>query len=157
VRDGRHDFDFLRGRWHVRNRRLAERQVRGTEWVEFTGAVENWSLLGGLGNVDTYEVTLPDGTALNASSLRIFNPATGLWSIYWVDDRRCELFPPVLGLFTDGIGTFEGEDIEGGVPVRVRFIWSGITAEAAIWQQAFSADDGVTWETNWFMHFDRVQ
>ena len=139
----------------MRNRRLAAR-LRGSEdWQEFEAAVVNWPILGGIGNVDTYETVMPDGTPVNAASLRIFNPATGLWSIHWADDRRCELFPPTIGRFAGGIGRFDGDDLENGVPVRVRFVWSDITTASARWQQAFSADGGVTWETNWIMEFRR--
>ena len=38
----------------------------------------------------------------------------------------------------------------------VRFVWSKITANSAHWEQAFSADGGATWETNWHMDFARA-
>jgi hypothetical protein len=37
----------------------------------------------------------------------------------------------------------------------VRFTWDHISEEAARWQQAFSSDAGLTWETNWIMEFTR--
>src|SRR4051794_40919473 len=129
IRDGRNDFDFLRGRWQVRNRRLGGGVGGWTGGGGVTGGGGDLAPFGGGRDVGPYEVTLPDGSALSASSLRIFNPVAGLWSIYWVDDRRCELFPPVDGRFSDGVGVFEGEDVEGGIPVRVRFGWSGMTNE----------------------------
>jgi hypothetical protein len=61
----------------------------------------------------------------------------------------------VLGRFENGLGTFLGDDTFDGRPIRVRFIWSGIAADAARWEQAFSADGGATWETNWIMDFRR--
>lgn len=39
-RDGRHDFDFLVGRWRVEHRRLRERLVGCTEWDTFIGETE---------------------------------------------------------------------------------------------------------------------
>jgi hypothetical protein len=37
----------------------------------------------------------------------LWDPETSRWSIYWLDSRRSgQLFPPVHGSFTKGIGTF---------------------------------------------------
>jgi hypothetical protein len=43
-----------------------------------------------------------------------------------------------------------------GRPIRVRFTWSETQGDAPVWEQAFSADAGRTWETNWVMHFTRA-
>jgi hypothetical protein len=67
------------------------------------------------------------------------------------------LEPPVHGRFERGVGTFFGEDAHEGRPILVRFIWSGVTARAARWEQAFSLDRGVSWETNWVMHLERTE
>ena len=40
-----------------------------------------------------------------------------------------------------------------GRPIRVRFTWSRVTTPTPRWEQAFSDDDGETWETNWVMDF----
>jgi hypothetical protein len=53
------------------------------------------------------------------------------------------------------VGEFYGDDTHQGTPVRARFIWSGITREAAHWEQAFSTDGGQTWVTNWYMDSTR--
>lgn len=39
--------------------------------------------------------------------------------------------------------------------MAVRFFWHSISATTATWEQAFSADDGATWETNWVMSWSR--
>ena len=39
---------------------------------------------------------------------------------------------------------------------RTRFIWSHITPTSARWEQAFSTDDGASWDVNWRMDFRRV-
>jgi len=44
-----------------------------------------------------------------------------------------------------------------GRSIYVRFVWSGITATSCRWEQAFSADGGKTWETNWIMEFTRFR
>jgi hypothetical protein len=51
---------------------------------------------------------------------------------------------------------FYGDDVHNGSDIRVRYIWSRIAADAARWEQAFSADEGNSWETNWYMDFTRL-
>ncbi len=157
TRDGSRDFDFLHGKWMSVQRRLAKRLQNSDEWVEYEAEVECHSILGGTGNSDSYHGTLPDGGEMNAMSIRLYDADSGLWNIYWLAKGSPEIFPPVHGSFENGIGLFYGNDIEGGVPVKVIFRWSDITPTSATWEQRFSADDGSTWETNWFMHFTRVE
>ena len=154
--DGRGDFDFLAGRWKVAHRRLRRRLVGDTCWEEFGGVCESRPIIGGVGNIDDNVLELPGGT-YRAATLRVFDPAAGLWSIWWVDGRAPRLEPPVYGCFEGGVGVFLGDDtLDGGRPVRVRFTWSEITAHSACWDQAFSADGGATWEDNWTMRFGRM-
>ena len=155
--DGRKDFDFLHGRWKVHNRRLVRRLQACTEWQEFEASQDVRPVLGGLGNVDTYSaLPFSDGKPLEGMTLRIFDPSAQTWSLYWADDRSCQLQPPVVGRFVDGRGEFSGDDVFDGKPIRVRFIWSHLTATSARWEQAFSVDGGETWETNWYMVMTRI-
>jgi hypothetical protein len=155
--DGRGDFDFFLETWKTRNRRLKRRLDHCTEWEEFDSIAVCQAILGGIGNIDSFSATFPDGSPFEGGSFRIFNPGTWLWSIYWADDRSCELFPPVLGRFVDGVGEFHGDDTSNGVPVKVTFRWTEITPTSAHWQQAFSADGGLTWETNWHSYHTRIE
>jgi len=152
--DGRHDFDFYFGRWHVRNERLRERLVESKDWETFEATQSCTSILGGLGNMDDF-VTAWNG-GFRGMTLRLFNPTTRQWSIYWASNREGVLEPPVVGAFENGVGTFYGRDQHKGTPVLARFIWSDITRDSAHWQQAFSTDEGKTWETNWVMHMTRT-
>jgi hypothetical protein len=154
--DGRRDFDFLYGTWTIRNRRLSRRLEYSTNWEEFDATGVCQPILGGIGNVDSFSATFPDGMPYEGGAYRLFNPKTGFWSIYWADDRCCELQPPVVGRFKRGVGEFFGEDVHAGKPVRVAFRWTEVTPTSAHWQQAFSADNGATWESNWHMYFTRV-
>ncbi|MFF5175744.1 hypothetical protein ACFY3U_24385 [Micromonospora sp. NPDC000089] len=89
--------------------------------------------------------------------MRILDPARQEWSIYWMNSRRGVLeVPPMVGRFTDGVGTFFGDDTDDGQPVRCRFVCSGVTDRACRWEQAFSTDGERTWETNWTMDFTRT-
>lgn len=146
------DFDFLVGTWTVANRRLKQRLAGCTEWEEFTSTSRCWNLFGGAANID--EFSFPDGT--NGLTLRLLDPATKEWSLNWSSSETGTLLPPVVGHFDATLGRFYGDDAHDGTPVRVRYIWSGMTPTAARWEQAFSTDGGQRWETNWVMEFSRV-
>jgi hypothetical protein len=149
------DFDFFMGRWNVRNRRLARRLAGCDDWDEFPAKVAARPLPGGLGNEDVFCTEY--GGGFIGMSFRLFDPATGLWSIYWADSRRPgRLDPPVVGSFAGDSGVFEGEDTLRGQPICMRFTWSGVTTPTPRWEQAFSGDGGETWETNWVMDFTRA-
>ena len=152
--DGAHDFDFLLGSWRIINRRLTERLVGADTWDTFEATLSVKPILGGLGNVDEFTADWKD-KRVEATTLRVFNPATGEWSLYWVDNLTAVVQPPVVGRFQDGRGEFFADDQHGGRPVLARFTWRDITRDSAIWEQAFSTDDGQTWETNWTMEFTR--
>jgi len=150
-RDGSHDFDFLNGTWLVKHRRLRVRFAGCTEWDEFDSTQWARPLFGGAGQIDetTWEI---DGKTLYGCTLRLYDPAARQWSLNWSDSVSGRLYPPMIGRFGDnGIGLFGGTDICNGRSVLSRFTWSGIGATTACWEQAFSADGGVTWETNWYM------
>jgi hypothetical protein len=149
------DFDFLLGRWTVRHRRLTERLTGADEWEDFAGTCDARPILGGAGNIDDNVLELPAGT-YRAVSLRTYDWDTATWSIWWLDGRHPDrLDVPVVGGFQDGVGTFLAEDTLDGRPIQVRFQWTDITATSCRWAQAFSADGGVEWETNWVMQFTR--
>ena len=154
--DGRRDFDFLGGRWHVRNRRLVRRLEANNEWQEFAATNEMQSLLGGLCNLDTYDATFPNGSQIQGLTLRCFNPQTRKWSIYWNDSVQCELQPPVVGAFQADRGEFYGDDTFKGAAIRVRYVWLKLGPDSAQWEQAFSQDNGKNWETNWVMELRRA-
>ncbi|WP_192177816.1 DUF1579 family protein [Mesorhizobium amorphae] len=153
--DGRNDFDFFHGRWSVSHRRLRTRLAGDTNWDMFGGTCDVRPILGGLGNVDDNVIELPGGT-YRAATVRTFDPATKQWSIWWIDGRNpLTIDVPMRGSFEDGVGTFLCDDVFEGRPIRVRFLWSGITEKSARWEQAFSPDGGKSWETNWIMEFAR--
>ncbi len=148
------DFDFLMGSWTVRNRYLGER-LRGSEdWEEFEATSEARPLPGVLGNEDEFRTEFQGGFV--GMSFRFFDPEEGRWSIYWADSRRPGVLdPPVFGGFANGAGVFEGPDVIAGRPILVRFTWSKVDTDEPRWEQAFSADAGESWETNWVMDFAR--
>jgi hypothetical protein len=150
---GERDFDFFIGTWQVTHHRLKTRLADCDEWATFAGTTVAQHILGGLGNIDDNVIDFPDGL-YRAITLRTFNTATAQWSIWWLDGRQpSQLDTPVMGRFVDNVGTFYAEDTFNGQPIRVRFLWQKASADGPRWEQAFSANDGVSWETNWIMVF----
>jgi len=155
--NGASDFDFFIGRWQVAHRRLKERLAACSEWEEFGGTCVTHKILGGLGNMDDNTLDLPGG-AYRAVTLRSFDPQAAQWSIWWLDGRQPgRLDPPMVGGFDrEGVGLFLADDHFNGQPIRVRFLWSLRGPDRPHWEQAFSVDDGLSWETNWAMDFTRI-
>ncbi|MEO8065033.1 MAG: hypothetical protein ABI821_20055 [Pseudomonadota bacterium] len=150
------DWDWLAGNWDVWHRRLKERLAGSDDWAEFAGKSSFWHTLGGLGNVDDNLLYLPGGE-YRGLSIRAFDPATRTWSIWWVDGRQAgKLDPPVVGDFKNDEGVFYGKDVFKGIPITVRFRWHEVRSKRPHWDQAFSKDDGKTWEINWRNYFTRT-
>jgi hypothetical protein len=148
-----HDFDFLNGSWNIHNRYLMGRLRGSTKWVEFEGMSEVEGLFNGLGQLDRY-TALRDGKAIEGMTLRLLNPATGEWSLYWADNVRAGMLQlPMIGRFHGDTGEFFGVEEVDGKKVQCRFLWT--KGDSPRWEQAFSADGGKTWETNWVMTFTR--
>lgn len=149
------DFDFLIGDWDVVHRRLQHRLVGADDWQEFGGTASCRAILGGQGNCDDNRLELPAG-AYHALTIRSFDPASGEWSIWWLDGRvPGALDTPMRGRFEGGLGTFLARDRFEGRDIVVRFLWRATPGQPPRWEQAFSADDGRRWETNWTMDFHR--
>lgn len=156
--EGSDAFDFIYGHWRVHNRKLRDvTDPDCREWVDFDATSEAFPILRGIGHVDRIGVVdPPDGDSFEGFTLRLFDPAEGTWSIWWSSTRSPgRLDPPVVGRFSDGHGTFECDDVVGGRPVRVRFVWRSADPSSPTWEQSFSYDAGATWRSNWFMTLRR--
>ncbi len=161
--EARHAFDFLHGEWTVHNRRLTDYSNPDSPWESFTATNSVHALPGGIGNYDEYrpQQWRPGFVAM---TLRVFDPVTGRWSIYWLTNRdggldpaTGMLAPPVVGRFEHGEGVFYGEEQYKGRTAKVRFTWLPGDGRHARWEQAFSFDQGATWRTNWIMEFTRAR
>jgi len=141
------DFNYLIGNWKLKNRKLKSRLTNCTEWVEFESKVEMRQILGGNGNIDKYTDTA-SGKPYEGVALRLFNSKTKLWSIYWADSNSGTLDPPVVGSFENKIGHFFSKDTFNGKNIIVVFRWDVRNPNLPVWSQAFSADNGKTWEWN---------
>jgi len=158
IRDGRHDFDFLHGRWDVQNRKLKDPFDDKSGWLEFRARVETKPILHGLGNVDAYSAPdFPGQPQFEAMALRLYEIENGVWRIWWASTAGGgQLDTPVVGRFRDGRGVFECDDTLAGRALTVRFDWLDITSPAPRWQQSFSFDGGQMWQPNWSMDWQRA-
>jgi hypothetical protein len=148
------DFDFLVGKWKVQNRKLNTRLTNCDEWTEFEATLEMRKILGGIGNFESFSAAF-DEKPFEGIALRLFNPATSLWSIYWADNSACVLDKnPVVGSFDGTIGKFFAKDVFNGTEITVLYQWDKSDAKKPIWSQAFSIDEGMTWEWNWYMELE---
>lgn len=157
--DGRRDFDFIFGRWQVHHRRLTDRtDPECTEWAEFGGSSYAEPILGGLGHIDRiWADAPPGGQPMEGFTLRLFDPGTRLWRIWWAASTRPgHLDVPVEGRWEGGRGRFTCDVVVCERPVIIRFHWTSDPPVTARWEQAFSYDSGATWRTNWIMDFRRV-
>src|ERR1700755_1283013 len=74
-RDGGHDFDFLIGDWKAHVRRLPDRLVGSTAWVEYDAISNHHKLLDSNANFEEFDVIGPAGR-IKAQTLRLYNPAS---------------------------------------------------------------------------------
>ena len=150
------DFDFLTGTWRVQHRKLRSRLTGCTDWDAYESRFEARTHLNGLVSID--EGALPHPSPYRGMTFRTYDVAAGEWALHWLDSRTLQMdTTPVRGRFADGVGEFVAEDHHEGVPILCRFRWTVHRPERASWDQAFSTDDGTTWETNWVMEETRVE
>ena len=150
-------FEFLYGHWKVHNRKLRDVADPSCEdWVEFDASSEVFPILGGIGHVDRIYVPSPsDGEPFEGFTLRLYEPSTETWRIWWSSTRAPgRLDPPVGGRFVGEEGTFECDDVIDGRHVKVRFEWRANDV-APSWRQFFSYDEGASWTLNWEMNLTR--
>ncbi|MGP6157518.1 MAG: DUF6130 family protein [Vulcanimicrobiaceae bacterium] len=69
--------------------------------------------------------------------------------------QRCEPKPPSGALQRQGHGDFFDKDTFSGKPIIIRYRWSRRNPHEPHFEQAFSIDNGETWETNWILRLRR--
>jgi len=155
TRDGQHDFDFEFGRWTAKLSRRLRPLTGSEEWAAYEGSSVVHPLWQGKSNVGELDVKGSAGR-IEGLTLRLYDPSTRLWTIRFANSRDGELTPGLVGGFSDGRGEFRDQETLDGRPICVRFVFSEVTRETFRFEQAFSADEGRTWEVNWVSTFARV-
>ena len=142
-----HDFDFEFGTWSTELRLLPAPLTGSTEWIEGRGTTLVHPIWDGRANLVELTADMPIGR-VEALSLRLFDAATGQWSINVATARAGAMSPPLVGGIVGGNGEFIGHETMDGRDVLVRFLIAYDGADTIHFQQAFSLDEGATWETN---------
>jgi hypothetical protein len=152
------NFNFLIGKWNVINKRLKERLNNSNEWITFSAQMETKSILNGLALMDEMKTDY-FGEEFIGLSIRMLNPKSNEWTIYWADTANPELFlkEQVSGKFNNGIGEFYGKEIFNGKEVKLRFVWKKELANTAQWEQAYFDEKNDSWEINWTMTFTNIE
>lgn len=157
ARDGQRDFDFEIGTW-TSEVRVLRNPLSGKPpvWAEYRGTSLVRSLMDDRANSVELSVAGPAGK-IEGISLRLYDPGARRWSLNFASLRDGAMTPPVIGAFgADGRGIFYGHDRLGERAIRVRFVITPVSADEARFEQAFSADEGATWEVNWIAVDRRV-
>jgi hypothetical protein len=155
-RDGQRDFDFELGTWKIHPKRLLRPLTGSTAWVEFDGTSVTRKVWDGRAELEEFET---DGSTghIEGLTLRLYNPQTHQWSLYWANSKAGTLGgPPNIGEFKNGRGEFFCQDTLNGRAILNRYVWSNITPNSAHFGQSYSDDGGKTWEVNWITDQTRV-
>jgi Protein of unknown function (DUF1579) len=158
-RDGQHDFDFELGTWKIHLKKLMHPLIGSTTWVEFDGSSVTRKVWDGRSQLEEFETDSPGGGHIEGLTLRLYDPQTHQWSLYWATSKSGTIGVPTIGQFKEGRGEFYDTEPAGpnGKSVLVRFIWSKTDTDAPHFEQSFSEDGGKTWEVNWITDQVRVK
>ena len=155
-RDGQHDFDFNIGTFKTHISRLQHPLTGSTTWVEYDGISVVRKIWKGRASLLELEADGPAGH-IEGVGLRLYNPQSHQWSLNWANSGVGAMEQPMIGKFENGRGEFFDQEPFNGRVIRARNGFSDITPNFSRFEQAFSADGGKTWETNWVMTFTRVK
>ncbi len=155
TRDGSRDFDFEIGTWKTQVKRLVRPLSGSTTWVEMNGVTKVSKIWGGRANIVELEADVPGGR-FQGLNLRLYNPETRQWSLTFASAGDGTLATPAVGHFDNGRGEFYNHESFNGRTILVRFVIHGITPTSCMFEQAFSTDEGKTWEVNWIATDTRI-
>jgi hypothetical protein len=157
-RDGRHDFNFLLGRWTTHYRLLRHRLQNDNVWYDCDGKSEVRPFWDGAGNFEVGDLNCPPPRGhVDAITLRLYDAESHQWSLYFGSKKGGLGLPPQVGHFdANGVGDFFAADTFEGRPIVVRYRWSLLPGDRPHFEQAFSTDNGATWETNWTCDYTPV-
>lgn len=152
-------FDFWRGAWSI------EQQIRQADstWLTLParaqvsassdGCVitEHWR-----GEVQFFWEGMSAPESIWGFSVRRFDPASGTWAIYWMDQRRPAFEAPYVGGFEGARGVFYRTIATDNGEQRGRIVFEHPSDGVVIWELSVSTDGGGAWLPLWRMHMRRT-
>jgi len=145
---GQMDFEPLAGSWNYQMKRRLNPLTGSTKWVELSGTGVCYRVWGGRAQLDTVELDGASGH-IEGLTLRVFNPQSREWRLYWANSKDGVLVPPQIGHYKNGHGEFLAQDLLNGKFILVKYDWTGLKSNSPHFEQSFSDDGGKTWEVNW--------
>ena len=154
ARDGQHDFDPLLGHWKFHLKRRPHPLSGSNEWVDYEGTGTCRKIWDGA----EIEQAVFDGPKVHIEGfvIRLYNPESHQWRLYWSSRKSGSFDPPQVGEFKNGRGVFVAQDTINGKTILVRFEWTNLATESPHFEQSFSDDGGKTWEVNWITDQKRI-
>ena len=154
--DGHKGFDFLIGTWSTHYKRLRHPLSKNHYWYECAGTSVVRPFWNDSANIETGDIRCPQ-QYISSLTLRLYDDASHQWSLYWGTKKVGLASGAQVGHFdATGVGDFLAKDTFAGKPVIVRYRWKVLAGDRPHFEQAFSADDGRTWETNWISDYTRA-
>lgn len=153
--DGIRDFDFAFGTWETHISVLRDGTARAAVWARMSGTVVTRPVWGGRANLEEIEANAPWGR-FEGMTLRLYNPQTNEWSLYWSNSKDAAIGTPEVGSFRNGVGEFYDQELIAGKKVFVRQRYYDVTPTSYRFEQALS-DDGAHWHPNFVAALIRRQ
>jgi hypothetical protein len=118
-----------------------------TTWTRVEGTVVVRKVWDGRANLEEIEGDSAVGH-FEGMTLRLYNPESRQWNLYWANSSDGTLAQPMIGDFQNGRGVFYDQEFLNGRAIFARNIYFDITPNSYRFEQAFSDDGGKTWEPN---------
>src|SRR5271154_1427882 len=103
-RDGQHDFDFEIGTWNIHLKRRLHPLTGSNTWVEFDGTSVTRPIWDGRSQLEQFETDSAAAGHIEGLTLRLYNPETHQWNLWWANAKVGAVDPAQVGHFKNGVG-----------------------------------------------------
>ena len=106
--DGQHDFDFEFGSWKIHLKKRLHPLTGSNTWVEFDGTSVTRPVWDGRAQLEQFETDSAVAGHIEGLTLRLYNPETHQWNLWWANAKVGAVDPAQVGQFKNGVGEFYG-------------------------------------------------